>query len=57
MMVTLCSQAPPTLGAVGRPNEVPLSSMMPSLGAAGGLGRGADSHMVEAHLAVQGAIR
>ena len=30
---------------------------MPALGAAGGLAKGADSHMVEAHLAVQGAIR
>lgn len=31
--------------------------MMPSIAAAGGLAKGADSHMVEAHLAVQGAIR
>merc|ERR1719450_119830 len=30
--------------------------MMPSIAAAGGLAKGADSHMVEAHLAVQGAI-
>merc|ERR550534_2095603 len=50
-------QAPPTLGSGGRPNEMPLSAMMPALGAAGGLAKGADSHMVEAHLAVQGAIR
>ena len=51
----LCVQAPPGLGASTRPNEVPLSSLMPSLGA--GMARGADSHMVEARLAVQGAIR
>jgi len=50
-------QAPPTLGSSGRPNEMPLSAMMPSIAAAGGLAKGADSHMVEAHLAVQGAIR
>ena len=37
-------------------NEMPLSSLVP--GGIGGLGKGgADTHMVEAHLAVQGAIR
>ena len=37
-------------------NEMPLASLVP--GGIGGLGKGgADTHMVEAHLAVQGAIR
>jgi len=51
-------QAPPTLGAPSNPNEVPLSSLIGG-GGLGGLvkGGGADGHMVEAHLAVQGAIR
>jgi len=50
-------QAPPTLGAPSNPNEVPLSSLVGG-GGLGGLikGGGADGHMVEAHLAVQGAI-
>ena len=45
-------QAPPTLGMSTKPNEIPLASM-------GGLipGGGADQKAVEAHLAVQGAIR
>ena len=49
-------QSPPTLGMSTKANEMPLASLVP--GGIGGLGKGgADTHMVEAHLAVQGAIR
>merc|ERR1712012_785764 len=43
-------------GMSTKPNEVPLSGLVP--GGLGGLSAagGASSHMVEAHLAVQGAI-
>ena len=49
-------QAPPTLGAPSRPNEMSLSSLGGQLGGLMGA-KGADGQMVEAHLAVQGAIR
>ena len=55
-------QAPPSLGASTRPNEVPLASMLPGLaqglaGAGTELGSAASSNVIEAHLAVQGTIR
>lgn len=53
-------QAPPSLGASSKPNEIPLANMLPGLlGSAEGLVAGAQpSHQViDAHLAVQGTIR
>merc|ERR1719322_111397 len=49
-------QSPPTLGMSTKANEMPLASLVP--GGIGGLGKGgADTHMVQSHLVVQGAIR
>jgi len=53
--------SPPSLGASSRPNEVPLSSLLPGLASAGpGLAVGggqASSAVIDAHLAVQATIR
>ena len=48
------------LGVSSKPNEVPLSSLLPGLSGAGGLtvgGGQASTEVIEAHLAVQAAIR
>merc|ERR1719228_2349735 len=50
-------QAPPSLGASSKPNEFPLSSILPGLGGGAAVGAEASAHVIEAHLAVQAAIR
>ena len=49
--------SPPSLGDSSRPNEVPLSSMLPGLAGMPSPAEKADSRVIEAHLAVQGTIR
>jgi len=50
-------QAPPSLGAGTRPNEVSLSSLMPGLAGMAPAAGKTDSHVIDTHLAVQGTIR
>ena len=50
-------QAPPSLGASTRPNEVSLASLMPGLSGVAPAAAKPDSHVIDTHLAVQGAIR
>ena len=50
-------QAPPSLGASTRPNEVSLASLMPGLSGVAPAAAKVDSHVIDTHLAVQGAIR
>jgi len=52
-------QAPPSLGASSKPNEVPLASMLPGLVGSGAMAGAAapSSQVIDAHLAVQGTIR
>ena len=50
-------QAPPSLGASTRPNEVSLASLLPGLSGVAPAAGKADSHVIDTHLAVQGAIR
>ena len=50
-------QAPPSLGASTRPNEVSLASLLPGLSGVAPAAVKADSHVIDTHLAVQGAIR
>ena len=50
-------QAPPSLGANTGRNEVSLASILPGLSSVAPGAAKADSHVIDTHLAVQGAIR
>ena len=50
-------QAPPSLGANTRPNEVSLASLMLGLSGVAPAAAKVDSHVIDIYLAVQGAIR